>query len=219
MSGVPFKPKTRHRFVAWLIPLSMDHEGVGGGVPIRREPPPSSHAAALSTWVQAANFVPVEGEHPRSFSRHTSPRPSRRTPVFGASGGQPTAADAGRLGRDSPPRRGRPRSVADGLARGGRTHGQSAGGAMERPSRVHVSIGIESGSISAVRVGGAAVRVAECACISRLSGGAPRLARRDEGAARRAVTEEATPSSRDASGFPGEAFAWQGATREQPGGL
>ncbi len=43
----------------------------------------------------------------------------------------------------------------------------------------------------------------------------------DEGACRRHVTDESTPPRPSAalSGFPGEAFAWQGATREQPGGL
>ena len=34
---------------------------------------------------------------------------------------------------------------------------------MGRPSRVHISIGVENDSISSVRVGGAAVLVAECA--------------------------------------------------------
>jgi hypothetical protein len=51
-----------------------------------------------------------------------------------------------------------------------------------------------------------------------MAGGGGRLARREEGAARRAVTEEQRhPAS--AQGLPVGAAVWQGAKREQPGGL
>ena len=56
-----------------------------------------------------------DGGLPSSFiSRHTSPPPIRRRPAFAASGDAPPAADVGPPGRDSAPRRGPTRSVADG---------------------------------------------------------------------------------------------------------
>ena len=57
----------------------------------------------------------LQVERSRSFSRHTSPPPIRRTPAYGAGGGAPTAADVGRLRRDS----GDPVDGSDALELGG----------------------------------------------------------------------------------------------------
>ena len=45
-------------------------------------------------------FLPLEAERPRSFSRRTSPYPTRGTPAFATTGGEPTAADVGPPERD-----------------------------------------------------------------------------------------------------------------------
>ena len=48
---------------------------------------------ALSSWQRRRASPPFEADHPRSFSRHASPSPIRRTPACGASGDEPTAGD------------------------------------------------------------------------------------------------------------------------------
>ncbi len=45
-------------------------------------------------------FLPLEAERQRSFSRRTSPYPTRGTPAFATTGGEPTAADVGPPERD-----------------------------------------------------------------------------------------------------------------------
>ena len=54
----------------------------------------SAPQAALSTWC-GRHVLLLEVERPRSFSRHTSPRPIRRRPALGARGGAPTPISGG----------------------------------------------------------------------------------------------------------------------------
>ena len=57
---------------------------------------------------EGSAVLPVEAKCPRSFSRRTSPHPTRGTPAFAATAGEPSATDVGPLERDSV--RGRARS-------------------------------------------------------------------------------------------------------------
>ena len=101
------------------------HEGLHFSHPliaesVSRGPAGDTHSSSSSPTPGTVNLI--EGEHisaqasrpPPCVSRHTSSPPIRRRPGCAADGDASRAADGGRPGRDSAPRRGPWRSVADG---------------------------------------------------------------------------------------------------------